>query len=116
MTISSLPFDPDDPVVSFDDPRSRLVSEFCNIENISISSFHSLERRGLAPEVLRPPGSKIKRITHASHAAWRQRMREHAQSEEAELERRRRSALARIGGQKSAASPNHVTKQSRGPC
>jgi hypothetical protein len=93
--------DSDKPVTSFDDPRSRLISEFCGIERISASTFVAMQKRGVGPDALQPPGSKIRRITKQAHAAWRERMHELSLTEEAELERRRRSALARIAGKRS---------------
>jgi hypothetical protein len=101
------------PVIAFDDPRSRTRLEFCGIEHISLSSYHALRKKGLGPEEISPPGTKINRITTQAHAAWRDRMRELAQSEEAALEKQRRSVTAKIAGDIAAQSPLHVSEINR---
>lgn len=100
----------DGPVISFDDPRSRTRAEFRAIERLSVSSYHALRKRELGPEEIHPPGTKIHRITAEAHAAWRERMRTLAQTEEAKLEAQRRSECARIAGEIAAQSPSHISK------
>jgi hypothetical protein len=103
----------DGPVVAFDDPRSRSRVEFARIEHISMSSYNDLRKRGLAPEELHPPGTKLNRITREAHAAWRERMRELAQSDEAKLEAQRRSVTAKIAADAAVRSPLHVSETNR---
>jgi hypothetical protein len=101
------------PVVAFDDPRSRTRLEFCGIEHISLSSYHALQKNGLGPEEISPPGTKINRITAQAHAGWRARMRELAQTEAAKLEAQRRSVSAKIAGEIAAQSPLHISEINR---
>jgi hypothetical protein len=101
------------PVTAFTDPRSRTRLEFCAIERFSLSSYHALQKRGLGPEEICPPGTKLHRISAQAHAEWRERMRELAQSEEAKLLAARRSAQAKVAGELAAASPLHVSNQNR---
>lgn len=101
------------PVVAFDDPRSRTRAEFRAIERLSPSSYHALLKRGLAPDEIHPPGTKIHRITAQAHAAWRERMRELAQSEEAKLESNRRREQTKIAGQIAAQSSLHISEINR---
>jgi len=98
-------------VTRFEDPRSRTLGEFCDIEHLSLSAYYALKGRGLGPEELRPPGTKIVRITAEAHATWRHRMRELAQTEAAKLETQRRCELAGIAGRAAAASPLHISKR-----
>ena len=90
------------PVVSFDDPRSRTIQEFSNIENFSLSFYYSLRRRKLAPKEIRPPDSKIVRITAAAHAEWRDEMQILAESDEAALQEERRRQQTAAAGRRAA--------------
>jgi hypothetical protein len=94
-----------------DDRRSQTIKQFCATENISLASFYELSKRGLTPEVLEVPGTKIRRITPEARDAWRARMTELSHSKAAKLERARRRQVAVIAGQKSAASEKHVSKR-----
>jgi hypothetical protein len=98
------------PVTSFEDPRSRTRLEFIAIEHLSLSSFHKLQKLGLGPEEISPPGTRLYRISAQAHAAWRAWMRELANTEAAKLEAERRSVTAKIAGDLAAASPLHVSK------
>ncbi len=94
---------------------SRTIREFCAIENISITAYYELKKRGLGPDELRVPETKIVRITADAHNAWRQRMAELKQSRAAELEAERRRELASIAGRAAAASPLHASKRATSP-
>ena len=48
---------------------SETIAAFCDAENLSKSSYYELQKRGLGPEELRPPGTKIIRITPEAHAS-----------------------------------------------
>jgi hypothetical protein len=94
--------------------RAKRTPVSCTaIEHISLSSYNDLKKRGLAPEELHPIGTKIHRITREAHVAWRQRMVELAQSDEAKLEAQRRSKFAKIAGDIAAESPLHVSEVNR---
>jgi hypothetical protein len=43
--------------------RSLTRAEFCSAEHLSKSTYHNLKKRGLGPEELVVPGSRIIRIT-----------------------------------------------------
>jgi hypothetical protein len=100
-------------ITSMDDPRSRLISDFCFIENFSPTTYFKLHRLGFGPEELCPPQSKIRRITREAHVEWRQRMRELAQSEAGALEHERRRRQASEAGRRAAASPKHVSRREK---
>jgi hypothetical protein len=89
---------------------SKTVAEFCRAESLSKTSYYQLQRRGLGPDELRPPGTKIIRVTAAAHAAWRERMAELSRSKAAELEVERRREQATIAGRAAAQSPRHVSR------
>ena len=103
---SDLPVIDDD-----DDGPSFLIPEFCNLENISLSTYHKLQRRGLGPQELRVPGSRLVRITLRARREWHARMAELAQQQAALLEQQRRVELARVKGKAAAQSPLHVSRR-----
>jgi predicted DNA-binding transcriptional regulator AlpA len=49
--------------------ESCSINEFCRIERISRSFFYKLESHGQAPKTYNV--GRIRRITRASHEAWR---------------------------------------------
>ncbi len=73
-----------------EDQPSKTIGDFCEAESISLPAYFSLRRKGLGPEELRPPGTRIIRITAQAHHEWRARMQELAQSRQAKLEAARR--------------------------
>jgi hypothetical protein len=93
--------------------RSQTRAEFCFTEHLSKSTYHELKKRGLGPDELVVPGSKIIRITPESRDAWRMKMAELAKGEAAQIEAERRRELAALAGKAAAASPLHVSR--RGP-
>jgi hypothetical protein len=95
------------------DRRSQTTTEFCQSEHISKATFYDLRKRGLAPEVLEVPGTKIKRITSQARETWRARMAELAKAEATQLEAERRRELAAIAGRIAARSPKHISKRAR---
>jgi hypothetical protein len=99
--------------VDADERRSQTIKEFCVAEHISLASFYELDKRGLTPEVLEVPGTKIRRITPEARTRWHARMAKLAKSKAARLERERRQKAAVIAGQKAAKSPLHVSKRGR---
>jgi len=88
-------------------------AEFCSAEHLSKSTYHNLKKRGLGPEELVVPGSRIIRITAESRQRWHERMAELAKSEAAEAERRRE--LAAVAGRIAAKSPLHISRRRGGP-
>ena len=77
----------------------------CSAEHLSKSTYHNLKKRGLGPEELVVPGSRIIRITAESRQRWHERM-DRAKSEAAQLEaeRRRELALLPVGSRRSHLS------------
>jgi hypothetical protein len=93
--------------------RSYTIQRFCEVEDFSEAKYHELQRLGLGPQETRIPHSNIVRITPEARRAWHQRLHELAQTEEAQLERRRRSELSSIAGKRAAASPLHISNRRR---
>src|SRR5262249_30766241 len=55
--------------------RSLTVTQFCEAEAISESSYYKLKGLGLAPEEMSPPGLPgLVRITAAARKDWQERM------------------------------------------
>jgi predicted DNA-binding transcriptional regulator AlpA len=86
--------------------RSLTIKEFCELENMSPSTFYKARRNGHTPAELRIPGSEFVRITPAAILAWRERMTKLGATKQAELERQRRVAQRRAAG---------VTRKRRNP-
>lgn len=99
------------PVLTIEDPRNRMIDDFCKIENICSTEYFTMRKRGHGPAELRIPGSRVVRITQAAHLEWRQRMAELATSKAGELETARRRELAKVAGKRSAASVDHVSRR-----
>jgi hypothetical protein len=89
----------------------KTLGEFLAQKRICKAAYYDLKKRGLGPEVITYPGTRIIRISAAAEAAWDARMRELAESESAKLEAERRRESAIIAGQISAASPLHVSRR-----
>jgi CRISPR/Cas system-associated protein Csm6 len=89
---------------------SKTIEQFCEVENISISTYYKLKRLGLSPaELAILP--KVIRITPQAHALWREQTMARATSEAAQLETERRRQLAKMAGERSAKSPAHNTQR-----
>ena len=78
--------------------RSLTIKQFCELEQLSPSTFYKMRRDGYAPEELRVPNSEVVRFTPEAILAWRERMIKLGQTEQAELERQRRVAQRRAAG------------------
>jgi hypothetical protein len=100
-------------VLTIEDPRNRMIDDFCAIENICTTEYYTMKKRGHGPAELRIPESRVVRITQAAHLEWRQRMAELAASKAGELETERRRELASVAGKHAAASSTHVSKRRR---
>ena len=68
------------------------IQEFCDLKNLSRSSYFKIRRAGNGPAEIRPPGTDIIRITPAAARDWEVRMVELGKSKQAQLERQRRAA------------------------
>jgi hypothetical protein len=101
---------------SRDDQQSRSMTrkQFCELENMSLSTFHKLKRAGNGPEEEHFPGMTFARITPEARREWHQRMEEWRKSDAAKLEQQRRIAVARAAGKKATESPLHVSKRQKG--
>jgi hypothetical protein len=81
---------------------SKTIPQFCEVENLSASSYFKLKRLGLGPDEMRIPGTEIVRITATAHRGWRERMIALGQTKQAELERQRRVSQRRAAGLSAA--------------
>ena len=81
------------------------LAEFCERYRMSKTKYYNLPIK---------PRLMLNRITPEAEAEWRHKMEEAEASEAAQLERERRSELARRAGKKAAKSPNHVSNRFRG--
>jgi len=90
--------------------RALSIDEFCATENICPATYYKLKRQGFGPAELRLPGTNIIRVTPEARRAWHALMAEQAQSEQAQLEERRRQEGARRAALAAALSPRHVSK------
>ena len=78
------------------------IAEFCELKNLSRSSYFKIRRDGNGPAEIRPPGTDIIRISPAAVREWEARMIALGKSQKAQLERQRRSALRRAAGKASS--------------
>jgi hypothetical protein len=95
--------------MDIDPKRSLSLKGFRWLENISLSKFYGLKKKGLLPDITDIDG--LQRITPEAREEWHQRMAELAQGEAARLEAERRRELAAIAGRAAAASPLHISKR-----
>ncbi|SDJ18198.1 MULTISPECIES: hypothetical protein [Bradyrhizobium] len=95
-------------------PRSMTRKQFCELENMSLSTFHKLKRAGNGPAETHFPGMTFARITPEARREWHAKIEEQRKSEAAKLEAQRRSAFAENAGRNAAASPLHVSKRQKG--
>jgi hypothetical protein len=79
------------------------------LENISLSKYHELRKKGLGPAVTEIDG--LQRITPEARDDWHALMAEHAQSEAARLEAKRRHEQAITAGKRAAESALHISKR-----
>jgi hypothetical protein len=82
--------------------------EFCARNKISLSKFRQLDSEGRGPA--RMLDSPV-RITREAELEWRAARAAEAANKDRQLELARRRAHMGELGRKSAASPNHVSKQ-----
>jgi hypothetical protein len=92
-------------------PQAYTVSEFCIAHRISLSTWHAQRKAGKGPRVMQI-GSQF-RVAVEAAKEWRAQREKEAASKAAQLEHRRRAALASKAGKIAGASPLHVCR--RGP-
>jgi hypothetical protein len=85
-------------------PLSR--KQFCELEGISMSTYHRLKREGRGPTERCFPGMYLAQIMPAAHRQWRIDIDKWNRSKAAKLERARRVDASR----KAAESEHHVSK------
>jgi hypothetical protein len=90
---------------------SYTIDELCAVEGICNAKYYQLRKKGLGPQELRFPGSRIVRITAEARREWHARMNDLAQTQEAQIERERLHVITSISGKKAAASALHVYRQ-----
>jgi hypothetical protein len=101
------------PTTPTDDGPSYTIAEFCTAERISQPTYHSLKRKGLAPETINLPGTRVIRITARARREWQEKMAALSRSEAAKLEARRRQEQASMAGKLGVASSLHFSKRNR---
>jgi len=92
---------------------SLTINEFCAVEHISRPTYFAMQRRGVGPEVLRIPGTRVIRITPAARQAWHDRLAQLADEEAGKLERQRRVDQGSRAGKAAVKSPAHVSHRGR---
>lgn len=96
-----------------DEGRSLTRAAFCELEDISLSTYYKLKRKGHGPFELHFPGMTAVRITPQSRREWHVRCAEWAASKAAKIQAARRTETARHAGELAAASPLHASKRSK---
>jgi hypothetical protein len=91
----------------------RTLAQFCAGKGFSKAFFYELRKRGLAPDVVTYPGSRVIRITSAAEQKFDRRMAALARTKAAEIEAERRRAIAVTAAKIAAASPLHVSRRKR---
>jgi hypothetical protein len=91
------------------DERPLSRRQFCEAENISLSTYHKLKRAGRGPDETCFPGMGLARITAKARRKWHTDIEKWNSSKEAELEKARRVANASA----AAESPRHVSKRNK---
>ena len=84
--------------------RSLTIKEFCELEQLSASTYFKMRRAGHGPAELRIPNSEVVRIAPVAILAWRERMTKLGATQQAKLERQRRVAQRRAAGVASSRS------------
>jgi hypothetical protein len=101
------------PEIENRDEQARTLTrqEFCALERMSLSTYAKLRRLGQGPDEVRFPGMAFTRITPQARAEWHARIEEWRESKAAELEKERRSAIAKRAGDLAAKSKAHISKR-----
>jgi len=86
-------------------PRSRTTrAQFCELEGISLSTYHKLRHTGYGPVETFLPGTRIVHVTAKAHSDWCKAMEKWNRSKAARLEQQRRLVLVQTAANKSVAS------------
>jgi hypothetical protein len=96
-----------------DSDRSLTRRQFCEAENISLSTYHKLKRAGLGPVETCFKGMGLARITAMARRKWHADNEKWNSTKEAELEKQRRIANASLAGREAAKSERHVSKRGK---
>jgi hypothetical protein len=89
--------------------RSYSIRDFCLNNDISLSQYHSLERKGLGPREMLV-GDLI-RISSEAQTDWIKEQEERAASPEGKKRSAARRTQMMYAGKLAIQSPNHVSKQ-----
>jgi hypothetical protein len=87
------------------------IRKWCAKRGYSVTVYYNLKKRGLAPEVICPPGVKTPRITQRADAEWEEKMRALAASDEARREAERRTEQTRAAVKVAIQNGTHVSVQ-----
>ena len=95
--------------------RSLTKAEFCELERMSVATYHKLKRAGYGPAEVRFPGMAFARITPQARQEWHALIEKLRTDKNLQLELERRTVQSREAGKRAAASPRHVSKRPRAP-
>jgi hypothetical protein len=93
-----------------DDEPSSSIPHFCELEDISLASYHKMQRDGYGPKEVRIPGTNIVRITASARREWHRWLEALPENEEIKAERSLRTSRA---GKLAAQSPKHHCRRKR---
>jgi hypothetical protein len=100
-----------DTTIDITKPLTR--KQFCDVENISLSTYAKLQRLGVGPRETHFPKMNLVRISPEARQKWRVDREKRNQTEAATIEQARRVILASAAGKKAAESPTHVSKRGK---
>jgi hypothetical protein len=89
------------------------IEQWCLKRNRSKTTFYNLKKKGLAPEVLDPPGGGGPRITQRSDRDWEEDMLRLGEQQKSRRKAERRSKMAAEAGRLAAKSPHHHSNRKR---
>lgn len=99
--------------ITIPDDHSVSIRQFCNLENISATTYHKMRARGLGPKEMRLPGSSIVRISPEARRDWHARLEQLAATDDVEQDRQQRIAKTSQAGRAGVASPAHHCRRAR---
>ena len=83
--------------------HSYTKQEFCELERISVPTYHKLQKNGYGPEEVRFPGMTFVRITQQARREWHENNKKLKHNEKLNLDQQRRTAQTSAAGTKGAA-------------
>jgi hypothetical protein len=87
---------------------SMTIDMFCEAERFSTATYFKMQRDGIGPKTYAV--GRVVRITAEARRQWHEDVTKRSQKQAAQLEHRRRQALASAAGKKAAESEKHISK------